>query len=367
MVDQECAKDHDREVCRKHMESKIESKVTLEAVAKLSNVSAATVSRVINRTSRVSPAIEKRIRAAAAKLGVDLRKKNKSKLIAFCLSNRSLLYPFHSQVLLAVEACCAAQDYNVVFCPLDYSEHQVWKKLHVPRLFHQPDMIDGVIVSGVNYQNLLDLLSDSGMPFSVLADTVQGEWRSSEYDTVGINDTDGAYEATRYLQLLGHKRIVYVANRRLIWFERRCKGYCRAMEENALQPSIASVDSENEHDIGFLGTKQILARGSNSCDAIFAGSDAIAYGVYSALREADIGVPAEVGVCGFNDTPSASILYPPLSSVSVFPEQIGRSLAQLLLKRIADPGIPPQSRCIHTQVIKRESCLPVSRMVQALV
>jgi DNA-binding LacI/PurR family transcriptional regulator len=349
------------------MESKIESKVTLEAVAKLSNVSAATVSRVINRTSRVSPAIEKRIRAAAEKLGLDLRKKNKSKLIAFCLSNRSLLYPFHSQVLLAVEACCAAQDYNVVFCPLDYSEQQGWKKLHVPRLFHQADMIDGVIVSGVNYQNLLDLLTDTGMPFAVLADTVQGEWKSSEYDTVGINDTDGAYEATRYLQFLGNKRIVYIANTRLVWFERRYKGYCRAMEEAGLQSSLSSVDSENEHDIGFLGTKEILAQGNNPCDAIFAGSDAIAYGVYSALRAADINVPADIGVCGFNDTPSASLLYPPLSSVSVFPELIGRSLAQLLLERISNPGLPAQSRCIHTQLIKRESCLPASRMVQAVL
>src|SRR4051794_14390340 len=104
-------------------------KSTIEAVAKLANVSPATVSRMLNRTTRVSPAVEKRVREAAEKLGFDLKKKNKTKLIAFLLCNRSLLYPFHSQVLIAAQAACSLQEYGTLFFPLQYSEQQSPDKL----------------------------------------------------------------------------------------------------------------------------------------------------------------------------------------------------------------------------------------------
>jgi DNA-binding LacI/PurR family transcriptional regulator len=93
----------------------MKSNNTIEAVAKLANVSPATVSRILNRTTKVSPAVEKRVREAAEKLGFDLKKKNKTKLIAFLLCNRSLLYPFHSQVLLAAQSTCGLQEYNTLF------------------------------------------------------------------------------------------------------------------------------------------------------------------------------------------------------------------------------------------------------------
>jgi DNA-binding LacI/PurR family transcriptional regulator len=331
---------------------------TLEDVARLAKVSPATVSRVINKTTRVSPDVQARIRAAAEKLGFDLRKRNKTRLIAFILSNRSLLYPFHSQVLLASQAYCAAQDYDVVFLPLQYSEGQDWDKLHLPRIFHRADVIDGFIASGVNHQNLFDALSRTGLPFTILGDTVQGNWRASEYDVVRIDDTDGGYEVTRYLQSLGHTKVAFVGNTRLKWFARRHEGYLRAMQEASLAPTVSSVDSENEYEIGFIGIKHLLADREKSVGAVFAASDAIAFGVYTALRELDIPVPGAISVCGFNDTPDASLLYPPLTSVNVFPELIGRSLAELLLARINDSTLPPQTRILHTRLVKRESCLP---------
>jgi LacI family transcriptional regulator len=339
-------------------------KSTLQAVAKLAKVSPATVSRLINRSAGVSPSLEARIRAAAARLHFDLNSKRSSRLIAYILSNRSLLHPFHLQVLVAAEAHCAAQDYNLVFFPLHYSPAQPWSKLHVPRVLHRPDMIDGFIVSGVNYQNLLDLLTDIRLPFAVLADTVQGEWRREAYDTAGIDDRQGAYELTRYLQSLGHIKIAFVANIRLAWFERRCESYIRAMKEAGLEPLISEIDSEDEYEVGLLAMKQILARQSGQIDAVFGGSDATCHGIYAAVREAGLRVPEDISVCGFNDTPEATVLYPPLTSVRVFPELIGRSLAEMVLGRIATGGGPPAQRMIPTQIVKRESCKAIVRSAE---
>jgi DNA-binding LacI/PurR family transcriptional regulator len=335
----------------------MKAKSTLQAVAEMAKVSPATVSRLINRTARVSPAVEARIRKAASHLDFDLSGKRNNRLIAYLLANRSLLHPFHSQVLVAAEAHCAANEYSLLFFPLHYSPTQHWTKLDVPRVLHRPDMIDGFIVAGVNYQNLLDLLTDIRLPFAVLGDTVQGEWRRDAYDTACVDDRQGAYELTRYLQNLGHTRIAFVANTRLAWFQRRSESYRRAMEEAGLEPLIAEIDSEHEHEVGFLAMKQILARRAGQIDAVFGGSDATCHGIYAALREAGLRVPEDISVCGFNDTPEATVLYPPLTSVRVFPELIGRQLAEMVLARIAKGGASPLQRTIPTQLVKRESCV----------
>jgi multidrug efflux pump subunit AcrA (membrane-fusion protein) len=75
----------------------------------------------------------------------------------------------------------------------------------------------------------------------------------------------------------------------------------RAMEEAGLQPLFGDIDSELEHEVGFLSVRQMLSRGEQ-VDAIFAGSDATAHGVYDALREAGIRIPGDISVASFNDT-----------------------------------------------------------------
>jgi len=82
------------------------------------------------------------------------------------------------------------------------------------------------------------------------------------------------------------------------------------------------------------------------------------HGVYRALREAGLSIPGDTSVCGFNDTPEASVLYPPLTSVRVFPDLIGGLLGEMVLARIANPDRPAQHQIILTQLVKRESCLP---------
>jgi DNA-binding LacI/PurR family transcriptional regulator len=338
-------------------------KNNVQAVAALAKVSPATISRIINRTTRVSPEIEKRVRAAAEKLGYDLCRKSGTKLIAYLLSNRSLVHPFHSQVLIAAEAYCAAHDYSLLLLPLHYSSSQEWPKLHLPAILRRGDVVDGYIVAGVNYQNLLDFLTDTRLPFSILGDTVQGEWRASEYDVAGVDDTTGAYDLTRYLQSLGCTRIAFVANTRLAWFARRRSGYSRAIEEARLDPMVGDIDSDQEHEVGFLATKQLLAR-YGFIDAILGGSDATCHGIYAALRDAKLRVPEDISVAGFNDTPEAVSLYPPLTSVRVFPELLGRQLGEMLLSRIANPAHPPQKSVIPTQLVRRESCLRLLRPVE---
>jgi DNA-binding LacI/PurR family transcriptional regulator len=323
----------------------------------------ATVSRVANGSHSVTPRLRERVYKASLKLGFDLGGKNKSKIIAFILSNRAVLHPFHSAVLVGAEAYCAAHDYGLLFLPVRYSSDVPWRDLHLPQVLQRHDVVRGAIVAGTNSQNLLDFLTHKGVGFVTLGNNVAGPWRKEEYSAVYFDDVDGAFGLTRYLLSLGHRQICFVGNCRMPWFLRRYEGYRKAMEEAGLVALKSDVDSEDGEDIGFLATKSIL-RGQEAVTAIFAGEDTAARGVYKALQEAGLRVPDDISVAGFNDIPEAAALNPPLTSVRVFTDQVGKQMAELVLKKIARPDFGPEVITIPTQLVKRESCGPVTGLVR---
>jgi DNA-binding LacI/PurR family transcriptional regulator len=336
----------------------VEQKHTIKDVAKLAGVSIATVSRVATGSSRVSRAVAQRVLKAAADLGVDLSRRSKGRVIAFMLSNRGMLHPFHSHILVEAEAHCSGNDWSTLFLTLTYSPTARWRDLHIPRILERRDLVSGFIIAGTNFQNLLDRLDHERWPFAVLGNNVLGEWRPEKHDVVWFDDTQGAIDLTRYLQSLGHRDIWFVGNTRLPWFARRYSGYCHAMREAGLEGHLSEVDTEKDQDLGYLATKSLLARNA-PVSAIFAGGDHPAEGVCRALRDCGLRIPEDVSVAGFDDV-VAMLLHPPLTTVHVFTEQIGKKLAQMVLNRIEHPYLEPQHATIPTQLVRRDSCRPLA-------
>jgi DNA-binding LacI/PurR family transcriptional regulator len=339
-------------------------KVRLEEIARAAGLSVATVSRVINGSERVRPSLHERVIKAAVKLGFDPERKSGSRIVAFLLSNRPVLHPFHSAVLAGAEAHCAANDFGVLFLPLQYSAKLPWKELHIPRLLQNRKIVRGVMVAGTNSQNLLDALTHRGLPLVCLGNNMVGEWNKDQYSTVFFDDIGGAHEATSYFRSLGHREIWFVGNCHLPWFARRRQGYCRAMQEAGLAPLVCDLNIDNFEDLGYLATKSIL-NGGHPVTAILAGDDATARGAYRALQDQGISIPADVSVAGINDTLEASALNPPLTSVRAFTDQLGKQMAELLLRQISQLGAKPQTVTLPTRLIRRESCRSLVPIEQA--
>ncbi len=330
------------------------SKVGLREIAASAKVSVATVSRVLNGNHRGDPAVQKIVMDVAAKLNIDLSQRNKTRALAFVLSNRAMLHSFHSKILHGAQTFCTAQGWDIVFLSLNYSSQAQWNELHLPKVVQRRDVVRAVILAGTNSGNLLELLENKGMPFVVLGNNVIGEFETQRHDVIFSDDTQGSQDITRYLISLGHRRICFVGNLRLPWFGRCFAGYSRAMEESGLTPVSSSIDSENETEIGYLGTKSLLSRGDQPT-AIFAGNDTVAHGVYKALRDSNLSVPDDISVVGCDDT-TGEWLYPRLTTIREFPDQLGRQMVEMILNRIANPGLPPQQITIPTELIKRDSC-----------
>jgi DNA-binding LacI/PurR family transcriptional regulator len=332
------------------------SKVRGRDIARLAGVSSSTVSRVLNGTARVSSEIQERVKNAAAEAGFEVEQASRTKPIAFLLGNRDFLHPFHSRVLVGAEAFCSANNYSIVFLPFHYRSDVPWQELHLPKILQRRDEISGFVIAGTNSQNLFDLLASKKIPFAVLGNNVLEDWKSSEYDTVWVDDEQGAHEMTRHLMSIGHRDIWFVGNCKFTWFARSHKGYSRAMEGAGLSPRLSGFDCEDEENVGYLGAKSIFSRGE-PVTAIFAGTDVCAQGVYKALRDLNVRVPEEVSVVGCDDLDAVK-LYPPLTTIRVFGEQVGAHLSELVLNRIAAPDRPAQKHTIPTQLVRRESSGP---------
>jgi DNA-binding LacI/PurR family transcriptional regulator len=333
------------------------NKIGLREIAAKASVSVATVSRVLNGNNRVDPAIREVVLDAAAKLNVDLSQRNKTKALAFLLSNRAMLHAFHSRILIGAEAYCAAHGWDMVFLSFNYSPHVPWKELHLPKVVQRHDVVRAVVLAGTNSANLLELLDHKGIAYSVLGNNVIGEPKSLKGDTVFSDDVQGGREMTKYLIGLGHRDIWFVGNVRHTWFARHFEGYRRAMTEAGLAPRLSGLEFEDETEMGYINTKALISKGE-PCTAILAGNDQTAHGVYKGLRDSGRKVPDDISVAGCDDTVS-TWLYPGLTTTREFPEQLGQQMVKLVLNRIAQPSLDSQVVTIPTELIKRESCRPL--------
>jgi DNA-binding LacI/PurR family transcriptional regulator len=333
-------------------------RIGLREIANLAQVSVATVSRVLNGNTRVDPALQKTVLDAAAKLDIDVSSRNKTKALAFLLSNRAMLHAFHSRVLIGAEAHCTALGWDMVFLSYNYSPNVSDRELHPPQILQRHDAVRAVILAGTNSMNMLRFLERKNITFAVLGNNVIDATDDlKQHDVVFTDDIQGAYDMTRYLINLGHRHIGFVGNLRLPWFARCFAGYRRAMDGAGLSQHLNSTDSEDDVESGYLGTKSLLAQ-NKSITAILAGDDPTAHGVYKALRDSGLRIPEDISVCGCNDT-VGSWGHPPLTTIREFPEQLGKQLAEVVLNRIASPSLDPQRVTVPTELIKRDSCRPI--------
>lgn len=334
-------------------------KKSFKELAKLANVSPATVSRVAKGQINVDPAMRARVRKAADVLGIDLEKKHseKANIVAFMLSNRDLLHTFQARILFGSQSYCASQQRELLFTSCRYLPSTPSKDLHLPDILSQRGIVRGLILSGTNSPNMLQALRERQIPFAVLGNNVLGEWDPSQFDTVYSDDLQGAFELTTHFVASGHRDIWFIGDRDLPWYARCAEGYRRCMLGSGLQPRMSELHSE-DRELGYLAMRSIVSR-REPVTAVFAGSDQIASGVYDALRQLGLRVPEDISVAGFNDS-EGSVLEPPLTSVREFPEELGRHLSEFVQRRMENLQREPQQLTIPTRIVIRESTRPLN-------
>lgn len=334
-------------------------RVTIREVSRAAGVGIGTISRVLNSSSQVSEETRALVLDAIRRLGfrpnAQARRmlKRRSEIVCFLLSNRDFLHPFHARILQGVESYASGLKQHVLFAALHYSPRTPSERIDLPPVLQEHGLIDGVILAGTIYPNLLHRIASIHMPFVAFSNNVVGMDGAELFDQVGFDDFSATRKATRYLLAHGHRRINFVGDITLPWMQRRFEGYRQAMRENKLKPAlVAAGDAQTFVDFGQKSARRILAR-KLLPTAVVAGNDEIAFGLWRSLGRHGVKVPDEVSLVGFDDREEAILMDPPLSTVRVYKEEIGQACMKMLLERLHHPQMAFSQRILPTELMIR--------------
>jgi DNA-binding LacI/PurR family transcriptional regulator len=335
--------------------------VNIRDVARAAGVGVGTVSRVLNDGTGVSAPMRDHVLSAIRRMGfrpnAQARRilRRHQGMVCFLLSNRAFLHSFHARILQGVETRASGLKQPVAFSALHYGPKTPAHRIQLPPILHERGWVDGVILAGTTYPNLLRRIHSLHIPFVAFGNNVVGLNGRFRLDQVGFDDAQSEFAATRYLIEQGHRRVAFVGDTTYDWIDRRYQGYRDAMKSRQLEPLAVC----GPHESGFTAFGEWAAARLQGCKlrptAIVAANDEVAYGLWRSLRRLGLRVPDEISLVGFDDREEALLMDPPLTTVRVHKEEIGEKLMNLLLDKLKRPEAPACKQEVPTELIVRGS------------
>jgi LacI family transcriptional regulator len=300
-------------------------------VARLANVSIATVSAVINGTSAVSPQRAARVREAMEALDYHADqiarslKTGRTHVVGVVIPD--VTNPFYPEVIVGAEEVASAARYSLILCNANEDPAQEQRQLST--LFSH--RVDGVLLACSDPAIAIDRLLRRRFPI-VCFDRIPHGFRG---DIAACDNFQGGYEATRHLIGLGHRRIAILAGRtQLSTHSGRFEGFRKAMQEAQI-PVLDEycVTGGSTIEAGAAFGRALLNLPAPPT-AVFCTNNKVLLGFMHAAGEANVLCPEEISVAGFDDFTWTENFHPPLTTVAQPARELGRAAMQLLLSRI---------------------------------
>jgi DNA-binding LacI/PurR family transcriptional regulator len=274
------------------------------------------------------------------------------------------LSPFYADIFSGIERETARNGGQLVFSAFEKAE--LWDaggkarasdaRILASRMLKEGGFNGVIFIDGVPDEFVL-AFHKSGVPL-VLADKHMAH---SGVSSVVPDNVSGARDAARHLLGLGHRRIAFLAAPQDPVVEARYQGFLKAHEEAGVRFD-PKLFIRGGYEVGPAqdAMKKFLT-GRNKKDlptAVFAINDEAAIGVMKALQAQGLKVPDDISVVGFDDIAWASHAEPPLTTIRIQREEMGRLAANLLIRQIeAGPGKAPATKLsMQTELVVRKSC-----------
>jgi len=330
--------------------AKLTRPVSLKMLAEHLNLSAATVSFVLNNAPNrsIPETTRQRVRDAAREFGY------RPSHVARSLQGKrtrtiGVLIPelgdgYHSQVLGGAADVLMKEGY---FFFTAHHRHRADLVAEYPGLLN---------ARGVEGLLLIDTHLESTPPCPTVA--VAGHTSIAGVANVVLDHERAAELALGHLYGLGHRKIAYMrgqlfsSDSRSRW--RSTLHVARSLGLQVPRELIIRLDKDSHSsDLGYLGIQQLLMR-RKDFTAVLCFNDVAAIGTVRGLHDAGLRVPNDVSVMGFDDIPAAEYYTPRLTTIRQPLQQMGNVAASLLLKKIAGAKVPEVSR-IEPELVIRES------------
>lgn len=335
---------------------------TINDVADLAGVSKRTVSRVINRSTKVNKETRGRVEAAIEKL--NFRPNRQARGLA---ASRSfllgLIYDvptlFINGIQKGILSVCSDGGYELVVhaCHIE-SDQLVDDVLRFVDNAH----LDGVVILPPisEIEELATTLDEKGCPFVRFASELNDEpWKQ-----VVTNYLPAITDMTSHLVKLGHRDIGFISGpRNNISSQKRHEVFVEALARNELELPGSMVEvGAFTYESGLQAARKLLSK-ERRPTAVFAANDEMAFGVMHAADEIGLKIPDDLSVVGFDGTPFSSFVLPALSTIRRQTDEMARLGTQKLMALI-DEG-PDAARQYETMVspqfVPRDSTGPAPR------
>jgi DNA-binding LacI/PurR family transcriptional regulator len=330
---------------------------TLEVVAELAGVSRATVSRVVNGSSKVSPEVHAAVTKAISELGyvpnraartLVTRRTDTVVLIMHEGTETVFEDPFFANVLRGVNAGLTTTELQLVLLHAR-GEQQRERALRYVCNGH----VDGALLISMHGDDPMpDAIMASGIPIVAMGRPPSGQ----RADYVDADNAGGGREAVRHLVGTGRRCLATVAGPLdMSAGVDRLRGYVNATRAAGMRAAAKRVAyGDFTEGAGYRGMKLLLER-TPKIDGVFVASDLMGLGALRAVRELGRRVPDDVAVVGFDDAPLASYADPPLTTIRQPVERLGQEMVRLLLHRLSEPQCEPQTVILPTELVVRSS------------
>lgn len=321
---------------------------TRNDVARLAGVSTATVSRVVNKSNKVSPETAERVEAAIKELGYVpnvMAKSLRTRLsytVAFVVHD--VTNPFFGEIFRGICDVAAEQDYfALIYQYIDSVEY--FMKI----LQKSPDAI-------ITFSNLSDevkmLLDSHNVPVFYLG-SVKGN--TAYAGSITVDFEDAAYKMVNYLFSLGHRNIALIG-RSQKGNNHIYEGYRRAFNDLNLCYSEENVEWFDSYRFivssGYECMKRLLKK-KKLPTAVVCNSDWVAVGAVNAIFQKGLKVPDDISVVGFDDLPVSAYLNPPLTTAKTEGYEEGRLACHMVIDCLNGKKIKPVK--IKCNIIERKS------------
>ncbi len=328
-------------------------KNTIKEVAKQAGVSISTVSRVFNNTAFVDEPTKAKVLLAAKELHYTpnqaARSLTKSETRTIGLILPGIFGEYFSEVLRGMDAVASDADFDIMISGAKGITTKFEKSIRA-----MAGRVDGLIIMSPILQGaqLRELI-----PVNIPTVLLNSDEEHPDFDTVNINNSEGAYLAVNHLIRLGHRRIALIKGSENTYdSQQRTEGYRKAIRANGLDQYRVEVNGSFTKSSGYDAARELLAQEERPT-AIFAANDAMALGAMSALQEHGIAVPNTIAVVGFDDIPMSQYSNPKLTTIRVDLKHFGRYAMERVLVAVRDRSTHKvEHTMINVELVVRSSC-----------
>jgi LacI family transcriptional regulator len=326
--------------------------MTQEQVARHARVSPSTVSRVLNNTCAVSSGVRARVVKAVEELryspNLDARGlAGGSRSVGVIVSNFE--NPFFVDIYKAVESAAGIAGFDVIMANTGYSPERLTASVRlmigrrVAGLAAMVSQMDPGLIAELNEYRIPTVFYDVGAPGSNLAN-------------IRVNYRRGMEKLIAYLYSLGHRRVGFVGRHATLGpIDERQIAVLDAVGCYSDLRAETAVD-EDTLEGGRRAARMVLAANS-AITAVICANDLMALGALRELRDQGLRVPHDISVTGFDNIKLAQFSDPPLTSVHISREEIGRIICDCLFGRTT---LPEREFVIDPELVLRDSTGPAA-------